>query len=272
MRDATVARPLFRRALDRDPTSFRAALGMGSSALMQRNVDAAAKAFAEARNLTKDKDERGVPFGRHPRAEQGALRDEGDVLNGRDSGQDSCGMGWKCGIGKALLVCAMLFLPALPAPPALPAFPALSSLFILHAQHAAFRVKGRVVTERGEPIDKAVVRAEAFFGYAAGTFAGPRRYRCGGRPQGSMEHRRDATGHLVVRNQRARLSAGDSRSADPDSDDGQHGDIGVVADLGSRPETGTRAGRRQGRTADAGRRGRTRRQDRRRPVGAAEYP
>ena len=59
MRDATVARPLFRRALDRDPTSFRAALGMGSSALMQRNVDAAAKAFAEARNLTKDKDERG---------------------------------------------------------------------------------------------------------------------------------------------------------------------------------------------------------------------
>ncbi len=59
MRDATVARPFFRRALDRDPTSFRAALGMGSSALMQRNVDAAAKAFAEARNLTKDKDERG---------------------------------------------------------------------------------------------------------------------------------------------------------------------------------------------------------------------
>ena len=59
MRDATVARPLFRRALERDPASFRAALGMGSSALMQRNVDAAAKAFGEARNLTKDKDERG---------------------------------------------------------------------------------------------------------------------------------------------------------------------------------------------------------------------
>jgi hypothetical protein len=59
MRDATVARPLFRRALDKDPSSFRAALGMGSSALMQRNVDAAAKAFAEARNLTRDKDERG---------------------------------------------------------------------------------------------------------------------------------------------------------------------------------------------------------------------
>lgn len=59
MRDPTVARPLFRRALERDPMSFRAALGMGSTALMQRNVDAAAKAFGEARNLTKDKDERG---------------------------------------------------------------------------------------------------------------------------------------------------------------------------------------------------------------------
>jgi hypothetical protein len=59
MRNATVARPLFRRAFERDPTSFRAALGMGSSALMQRDVDAAAKSFGDARNLTKDKDERG---------------------------------------------------------------------------------------------------------------------------------------------------------------------------------------------------------------------
>jgi cytochrome c-type biogenesis protein CcmH/NrfG len=59
MRDPTVARPLFRRALERDPASFRAALGMGSTALMQRNVDEAAKAFGNARNLTKDKDERG---------------------------------------------------------------------------------------------------------------------------------------------------------------------------------------------------------------------
>ena len=59
MRDPTVARPFFRRALERDPSSFRAALGMGSSALMQRNIDAAAKAFGDARNLTKDKDERG---------------------------------------------------------------------------------------------------------------------------------------------------------------------------------------------------------------------
>jgi len=58
MRDPTVAMPLFRRALERDPASFRAALGIGSAALMQRNVDVAAKAFSEARNLTKDKDER----------------------------------------------------------------------------------------------------------------------------------------------------------------------------------------------------------------------
>jgi len=64
---------------------------------------------------------------------------------------------------RAFIVCAMLMLPALPA------------LSVLHAQHAAFRVKGRVVTERGEPIDKADVRLEAFYGYAAGTFAGPRK-------------------------------------------------------------------------------------------------
>ena len=44
------------------------------------------------------------------------------------------------------------------------------------AQHAAFRVKGRVVTERGEAIDQADVRLEAFYGYAAGTFAGVRTF------------------------------------------------------------------------------------------------
>jgi len=59
MKDAPAARPFFRRALERDPTSFRAALGMGSSALMQRDVDSAARAFGQARDLTKDKDERG---------------------------------------------------------------------------------------------------------------------------------------------------------------------------------------------------------------------
>jgi hypothetical protein len=59
LRDAAAARPFFRRALERDPTSFGAAVGMGSSALMQRDVDSAAHAFDEARKLTKDKDERG---------------------------------------------------------------------------------------------------------------------------------------------------------------------------------------------------------------------
>jgi hypothetical protein len=59
MRDATVARPFFRRARERDPSSFGAALGMGSTALMQRDVDAAARAFSDARSLTKDRDERG---------------------------------------------------------------------------------------------------------------------------------------------------------------------------------------------------------------------
>jgi len=59
MRDPAVARPFFRKALERDPASFRAALGMGSSALMQREVDQAARAFGDARTLTKDKDERG---------------------------------------------------------------------------------------------------------------------------------------------------------------------------------------------------------------------
>ena len=76
--------------------------------------------------------------------------------------------GW---IGRtALVVAALLSLPAFPA---LPAVPALSPL---HAQHAAFRVKGRIVNERGEPLDAADVRLEAFYGYAAGTFAGVRTF------------------------------------------------------------------------------------------------
>jgi hypothetical protein len=47
---------------------------------------------------------------------------------------------------------------------------------VLHAQHATFRLKGRVVTEQGQPLDKADVRLEAFYGYAAGTFAGVRKF------------------------------------------------------------------------------------------------
>jgi tetratricopeptide (TPR) repeat protein len=44
----------------------------------------------------------------------------------------------------------------------------------IFAQHAAFRIKGRVKTDAGDPVAGATVRAEAFFGYAAGTFAGQR--------------------------------------------------------------------------------------------------
>jgi hypothetical protein len=44
------------------------------------------------------------------------------------------------------------------------------------AQQPVSRLKGRVVTERGEPVAHAEVRAEAFHGYAAGTFAGQRTF------------------------------------------------------------------------------------------------
>lgn len=52
----------------------------------------------------------------------------------------------------------------------------LAPLPVLHAQHAAFRIKGRVVNERGEAVENAEVRLEAFYGYAAGTFAGVRKF------------------------------------------------------------------------------------------------
>src|SRR4051812_44037547 len=80
------------------------------------------------------------------------------------------GTGW---MGKTLIISALLCVPALPALPALPAFPAPPPL---PAQHPAFRVKGRVLDDRGEPIDKADIRLEAFYGYAAGTFAGVRKF------------------------------------------------------------------------------------------------
>jgi hypothetical protein len=47
---------------------------------------------------------------------------------------------------------------------------------IASAQHAAFRVKGRIVNDRGEPVANADVRLEAFYGYGAGTFAGVRKF------------------------------------------------------------------------------------------------
>jgi hypothetical protein len=58
LRDAAIARPFFRRALDRDASSFGAALGMATTALMQKDFDAAARAYGEARDRTTDKDER----------------------------------------------------------------------------------------------------------------------------------------------------------------------------------------------------------------------
>jgi hypothetical protein len=44
------------------------------------------------------------------------------------------------------------------------------------AQQPISRLKGRVLTERGEPVPHAEVRVEAFHGYAAGTFAGQRTF------------------------------------------------------------------------------------------------
>jgi hypothetical protein len=58
LRDPVSALPFFRKALEREPDSFEATLGVASSALMQRDYNVAAKSFAEARARTKDKDER----------------------------------------------------------------------------------------------------------------------------------------------------------------------------------------------------------------------
>lgn len=55
--DAPAARAFFHRAQDRDPTSFGAALGMASTTLLQKDFDAAARAFGTARDLTTNKAE-----------------------------------------------------------------------------------------------------------------------------------------------------------------------------------------------------------------------
>ncbi len=52
----------------------------------------------------------------------------------------------------------------------------VSAVLPVHGQHAVIRMKGRVLTERGEPIPDAELRSEAFYGYAAGTFAGQRTF------------------------------------------------------------------------------------------------
>ena len=56
-RDRALARTLFLRALERDPASYRAALGLASTFLLQRDFDSASRAFDAARSRTHDKDE-----------------------------------------------------------------------------------------------------------------------------------------------------------------------------------------------------------------------
>jgi len=56
-RDMALAQTLFRRALERDPSSYRAALGVASLFLFQRDFDSASRAFDAARSRTHDKDE-----------------------------------------------------------------------------------------------------------------------------------------------------------------------------------------------------------------------
>jgi hypothetical protein len=45
------------RALETDPSSYRAALGVASLFLLQRDFDSASRAFDATRNRTHDKDE-----------------------------------------------------------------------------------------------------------------------------------------------------------------------------------------------------------------------
>ena len=56
-RDTGLARTYFTRALERDATSYRAALGVATAVLLQRDFDLASRAFDAARGRTRDKDE-----------------------------------------------------------------------------------------------------------------------------------------------------------------------------------------------------------------------
>jgi tetratricopeptide (TPR) repeat protein len=56
-RDQELARALFLRALQRDPSSYRAALGIASTFMLARDFDSASRVFDAARNRTHDKDE-----------------------------------------------------------------------------------------------------------------------------------------------------------------------------------------------------------------------
>jgi hypothetical protein len=57
VRDPSLARVLFTKALEKDSTSYHAALGVASTFVMLRDFDNASRAFDAARNRTKDKDE-----------------------------------------------------------------------------------------------------------------------------------------------------------------------------------------------------------------------
>jgi thioredoxin-like negative regulator of GroEL len=56
-RDPDLARPFFLRALERDPSSYRASMGIASLFLLQRDFDSASRAFDATRSRTHDKDE-----------------------------------------------------------------------------------------------------------------------------------------------------------------------------------------------------------------------
>jgi hypothetical protein len=56
-RDTGLARALFQKALERDPASYRAALGIATTFMLNRDFDSASKVFDAARNRTHDKDE-----------------------------------------------------------------------------------------------------------------------------------------------------------------------------------------------------------------------
>jgi hypothetical protein len=56
-RNPGLAFPIFKQAFERDPSSYRAALGVASASLLLRDFDTASRAFAAARDRTKDKDE-----------------------------------------------------------------------------------------------------------------------------------------------------------------------------------------------------------------------
>jgi tetratricopeptide (TPR) repeat protein len=56
-RDLELARSLFEKALQQDPSAYRTALGLASGFLLQRDFDSASRAFDAARARTHDKDE-----------------------------------------------------------------------------------------------------------------------------------------------------------------------------------------------------------------------